>query len=111
MRCADNAHRRMERQEGAAGLADRRTPSHGVQGRPIARDDPQGGLASPLAPSRRSIPRFGDKEKGNDGLPEVSNTGDDARLLFDGVDGPCSRHRCARTWSLLNATKRGAVHE
>src|SRR5450759_4958696 len=25
-------------------------------------------------------------------------------LLSDGVDGPRSRHRCAKTWSLMNAT-------
>jgi len=29
---------------------------------------------------------------------------------LDGVDGPRSRHRCAITWSSVNATMRGAVH-
>ena len=29
--------------------------------------------------------------------------------VLDGVDGPRSRHRCATTWSSVNATMRGAV--
>ena len=40
------------------------------------------------------------EDSGESALPEI----------LDGVDGPRSRHRCAKTWSLVNATRRGAVH-
>jgi hypothetical protein len=57
--------RRMERQGGAAGLASRRAPSQGAR---AARSQglPKGGLANPLAPSRRSIPSllWGRRKKG-----------------------------------------------
>jgi len=79
-RRADNARRWMERQGGVASRSQgTRVPSQGA--RAADRKAAQRGLASPLAPSRRSIPPFGETEKGKKGLPGAfKNTGDDACL-------------------------------
>jgi coniferyl-aldehyde dehydrogenase len=43
-----------------------------------------------------------------DDLP-FGGVGPSGMGTYDGVDGPRSRHRCATTWSSVNATMRGAV--
>jgi hypothetical protein len=45
-----------------------------------------------------------------DARHQAGHDEEEAEPLFDEVDGPCSRHRCAKTWSLVNATRRGAAH-
>ena len=62
-RRADNARRMMERQGGAASRSQgTRAPSQGAR---VARSQglPKGASQPPPAPSRRSIPRFGETEK------------------------------------------------
>ena len=96
-RRADNARRWMERQGGVASRSQgTRVPSQGA--RAADRKAAQGGLASPLAPSRRSISLFiggnppdplGETEKGKRGAPgALKNTGDDACLDLILRDAP-----------------------
>jgi len=73
---------RMERQGGAAGLANRRAPSQGARA-PDRKGGPKGRRS---AAPRGALPALhsplGDKEKGKTGLPGAAkNTGDDVRPL------------------------------
>ena len=46
-----------------------------ARGRPDRKGSPKGGLANPLAPSRRSIPHVGKTEKGKTGVARAVTTG------------------------------------